>query len=249
VDFDSKIAIVTGGGSGIGEAVAHRIVRGGGTAVLIDVREEAAASAAHRLGNGNGKVLGMGGDVTSAAHMREITENVVSRFGRIDILVNSAGVTHGKPFRETSEEEYQKVMAINAGGVWNASSAVAPVMLEQGGGAIVNVSSVAALKGGGLFGTAAYATSKGAVISLSKAVARELAPTIRCNAVCPSLTMTEMGRHVVSEKGGMGHAIGMTPLNRPAEPSEVAAVICFLASDDASYVTGQVYNVDGGVSL
>jgi NAD(P)-dependent dehydrogenase (short-subunit alcohol dehydrogenase family) len=250
VTFKDKVALITGGGSGIGEAVAARIVAGGGTVVISDIRADALDAARTRLhAAGGGKAHAVVGDVTSPASMRELADAARAYAGRIDILVNAAGIDCSKPFGEIDGREYERVMAINAGGVWNACQAIVPVMRAQGGGAIVNISSVAALRGGGLYGTTAYSASKGAVISLSKALAREFAPGIRCNAVCPALTMTEMGKRVVAQKGGMDHVLAMTPLGRPAQPPEIAAVIAFLVSDDASYVTGQVYNADGGVAM
>lgn len=247
--FEGKVAVVTGGGSGIGEAVAARMLAGGGTVVIADVREAALDGARERLSGAGGPLYAVTSDVTSSSSMTDLADVSRGHGGRIDVLVNCAGVDCSKPFAEIGDDEYERVMAVNVRGVWNACQATVPVMQEQGGGAIVNISSVAALRGGGLYGTTAYAASKGAVISLSKALAREFAPHVRCNAVCPALTMTEMGRRVVEEKGGMEHVLAMTPLGRPAEPREIAAVIAFLASDDASYVTGQVYNADGGIAM
>lgn len=247
--FQDKVAVVTGGGSGIGEAVAARILAGGGAVVIADVRDEALDGARERLSGAGGTLETVASDVTSSSSMAALADAARAHGGRIDVLVNCAGVDCSKPFGDIGEDEYERVMTVNVRGVWNACQAVVPVMREQGGGAIVNISSVAALRGGGLYGTTVYSASKGAVISLSKALAREFAPTIRCNAVCPALTMTEMGRRVVEQKGGMEHVIAMTPLGRPAEPPEIAAVIAFLASDDASYVTGQVYNADGGIAM
>jgi NAD(P)-dependent dehydrogenase (short-subunit alcohol dehydrogenase family) len=249
VTFEEKVAVITGGGSGIGEAVAARMLGDGATVVIADVREDALAGAQERLSGAGGTVHTVACDVTRSDSTRALAAAARERAGRIDALVNCAGVDCSKPFAEIDDDEYERVMAVNARGVWNSCRAVVPVMADQGAGAIVNISSVAALRGGGLYGTTAYAASKGAVISLSKALAREFAPQIRCNAVCPALTMTEMGHRVVAEKGGMEHVLAMTPLGRPAQPPEIAAVIAFLASDDASYVTGQVYNADGGIAM
>jgi 3-oxoacyl-[acyl-carrier protein] reductase len=247
--FENKTAIITGGGSGIGEAAAARIIAGGGAVVISDIRTEALDAARKRLSADGGTVHAIVGDVSRAASMRELADAARQHVGRIDILVNCAGIDCCKPFDEVSDDEYDRVMAVNARGVWNSCQAVVPMMRRQGNGAVVNISSVAALRGGGLYGSTAYAASKGAVISLSKALAREFAPQIRCNVVCPALTMSEMGMRIVAQKGGMDHVMALTSLGRPAQPAEIAAVIAFLASDQASYVTGQVYNADGGLAM
>jgi len=179
-------------------------------------------------------------------------EQVVDIWGRIDILVNNAGIESFGPFLEIDLEEYERVMRINTASIWHCCQAAIPVMLRQGGGSIVNVSSVAGQRGGGLLGTSAYATSKGAVIALTKALAREFAPKgIRVNAVAPSLTNTDLARRQLEKLGPdtLDRVKAMTPLGRAAEPEEIATVIAFLASDDASFVTGHVYNADGGIAM
>jgi 3-oxoacyl-[acyl-carrier protein] reductase len=249
MSFAEQVVVITGGGSGIGEAVAHRVVEGGGTAVLLDSRSEALDRASSGLSDRGGQVCTAVVDVANASAVSETMGRLAAELRRLDVLVNCAGVTSTGRFFAISDEEYDRVMGVNVRGIWNCCRSVIPVMVEQKKGAIVNVSSVAALRGGGLYGTSVYAASKGAVISLTKALAREFAPDVRCNVVCPSLTMTEMGRAVVEEKGGMEHVLAMTPLARPAEPTEMAAAICFLGSEEASYVTGQVVAVDGGISM
>src|SRR5581483_8455555 len=222
---EQKVAIITGSAGGIGEAAARAIARRG-VHVIVDVASEASVGA--------------------------MVQGVLQRRGRIDILVNNAGVESSKPFLEIGLEEYERVMRVNTTGVWLCCQAVIPVMLRQRRGCIVNVSSVAGQRGGGLLGTAAYSTSKGAVIALTKALAREFAKSgIRVNAITPSLTMTDFARRQLEKLDPftLDRVIAMTPIGRVAQADEIAAAIAFLTSDDASFVVGHVMNVDGGTAM
>jgi len=249
---ETKVAIVTGSAGGIGEAAARAIARRGARVVLADLRQAAAEEAAKRL-QGDGLVAAaVAVDVGSEPSVRAMVDSVLDRWGRIDILVNNAGVESSRPFSEIGLDEYERVMRVNTTGVWLCCQAVIPVMLRQRSGCILNVSSVAGQRGGGLLGTAAYATSKGAVIALTKALAREFAKSgIRVNAVAPSLTMTDLARRQLEklDPTTLDRVIAMTPIGRVAQPEEIAAAIAFLTSDEASFVVGHVYNVDGGTAM
>ena len=192
---EAKVAIVTGAAGGIGEAAALAIAQRGARVAVADLRADAAQDASRRLQADGLNAEPVTVDIADPASVNAMVEDVLGRWGRIDILVNNAGIESSRPFLEIGLEEYERVMRINVTGAWLCCQAVIPVMLRQASGCIVNVSSVAAQRGGGLLGTAAYATSKGAVIALTKALAREFAKSgIRVNAVAPSLTMTDLAR-------------------------------------------------------
>ena len=248
----TEVAIVTGGAGGIGEAAARAIGRRGVRIAVADLRLPAAQQAAARLRGEGLEVEPLAVDVANEASARALAETVLGRWGRIDILVNNAGVESSRPFLEIGLEEYERVMRVNTTGVWLCCQAVIPAMLRQGSGCIVNVSSVAGQRGGGLLGTAAYSTSKGAVIALTKALAREFAKSgIRVNAVSPSLTMTDLAQRQLDRlpAGTLDRVIAMTPIGRVAQAEEIAAVIAFLTSPEASFVAGHVLNVDGGTAM
>ncbi|HYL20035.1 MAG TPA: SDR family oxidoreductase [Burkholderiales bacterium] len=249
---EPRVAIVTGGAGGIGEAAARAITRGGARVAVADLRPAAAEEAAARLRAEALDVEPVTVDVGSEASVRAMVETVLGRWGRIDILVNNAGVESSKPFLEIGVDEYEQVMRVNTTGAWLCCQAVIPTMLRQGSGCIVNVSSVAGQRGGGLLGTAAYSTSKGAVIALTKALAREFAKSgIRVNAVSPSLTMTDFAQRQLDRltAGTLERVIAMTPIGRVGQAAEIAAVIDFLTSDQASFIAGHVLNVDGGTAM
>ena len=252
MNSEQEVAIITGAAGGIGEAAAHAIALRGARVAVADLRPAAAQEAAARLRTAGLDAEPVTVDVSNEASVRAMVDTVLGRWGRIDILVNNAGVESSKPFLEIGLEEYERVMRVNTTGVWLCCQAVIPAMLRQGSGCIVNVSSVAGQLGGGLLGTAAYATSKGAVITLTKALAREFAKSgIRVNAISPSLTMTDFAQRQLDRlaPGTLERVIAMTPIGRVGQAAEIAAAINFLTSPQATFVAGHVLNVDGGTAM
>ena len=252
VDLHGQIAIVTGGANGIGRAIVQDLSDNGAHIAIIDLDEDGSRQAAQEVTDAGGTCIGLAGDVAEPEQVERAVQQVIGHFGRVDILVNDAGI--GNPDRvlihEQSIEMWKRVLDIDLNGVFLVSRAVIPAMLEQGGGCIVNISSVAGLAPLRL--QTAYDAAKAGVAHLSRAMAAELGGQgIRVNAVAPGSTMTRATEGLFygpdgsyNEKAQM--LISHIPLGRPGKPEEIAHTVLFLVSPEASYITGAVIPVDGG---
>jgi NAD(P)-dependent dehydrogenase (short-subunit alcohol dehydrogenase family) len=253
--FTGKVALVTGAGSGIGKAVTERLAGEGASVVAVDFSDEIEAVA---KGIG-GTVHAMRVDVRRSDDVKAAVDTAVDRFGGLDILCNVAGVLQrGGPLIDVEEEEFDRVIDTNLRGVFLGMKHAIPVLIARGGGAVVNVASIGGLVG--RVGVSTYAASKGAVIQLSKSAALEYARDgVRVNTVCPGPTKTNIGASSrrpddapvapVGTSAIHQKTIDAVPLHRFCEPSEIAGPICFLASDDASFMCGATVVVDGGLTV
>ena len=245
-DFNGNTVIVTGGAQGIGKEVVRGVVNGGGHAIIMDLNEEKAKETAQELGNCSVYKVDLG----SSENIRRVMAKVLGDFQRVDVLVNCGGVVSKVPFEQITDEEWDRTLRINLTGTFAMCSSIYPYFIEKKGGRIVNVSSVAGKIGGGLLGTAAYATSKAGVNGLTKAIAKEGGKYgISCNAVCPSYTVTPMTQSLTDDADKRAKVIGIIPLGRAADPSEPAQMILFFASEAASFVNGEIGDCDGGIVL
>lgn len=245
-DFANKTVLVTGGAQGIGREIAKGIVEGGGHAVILDINEDKAKTTAIELGNSSAYCIDLG----SSENIRKVMDQVLKDFDRVDVLINCGGIISKVPFQEISDEEWERTLRINLTGTFTTCSAIYPYFIKKKGGRIVNISSVAGKIGGGLLGTAAYASSKAGVNGLTKAIAKEGGKYgISCNAVCPSFTKTPMTQSLAEDAEKNAKVIGMIPLGRAADPSEIAQMVLFFASDAASFVNGEIGDCDGGIVL
>lgn len=245
-----KVALITGGAAGIGKATAKVFVEQGATVCICDVNEKIGLGTANELGCAFSKV-----DVTDRQDVQKWVDEIVERFERIDVLINNAGILRdglfvkvkdGELVKQMTEDAFDTVINVNLKGVFNCTQAVAPHMIRQGLGSIVNASSVVGLDGN--FGQTNYVASKAGVVGMTKVWARELGRfKIRVNAVAPGMILTEM---LLSMPEDILEATKQRPpLKRLGTPEEVANLYLFLASDEASYITGEVIRVDGGIVI
>ena len=242
--LNNKVAIITGGSRGIGFETARTFLREGASVILCGSRQETAQKAVGELRSEfpQAKVEGIWPNLANYAEVKEAFDRILREYGRIDILVNNAGVSESTPFENYTEELFDKVMDLNVKGLYNCTRAVTDAMTEQGNGVILNTSSMVSIyaQPAGV----AYPTSKFAVNGLTRALARELGPKgIRVNAVAPGITETDMMKAVPKEV--IAPLVARIPLGRLGQPEDIANAFLFLASDEASYISGVVLQVDG----
>ena len=241
--LDGKIAIITGAARGMGEAHARRFAAEGAHVVVTDVLADQGADVAASLGEqGAFEPL----DVTDAGEWRRVVDATMARWGTVDVLVNNAGIFRILSIADTTTEIWDRIMAVNTTGVFLGIQAVAPIMVAQGAGSIVNISSIAGLRGSAL--SIAYSTSKWAVRGMTKCAAQELAPSgVRVNSVHPGIIDTPMADEF--DAVGVRETVdARIPMGREARPDEVTPVVLFLASDESGYCSGGEYTVDAAFS-
>jgi 3-oxoacyl-[acyl-carrier protein] reductase len=239
-----KVALVTGASRGLGQAIALQLAKDGAQVVVNYVTSaDKAGEVVAAIKAAGGKASAMKADVSNLEEVEKMVDTIYEQFGRIDILVNNAGVTRDELLISMEKEDWDRVIATNLGGLFNCSKAVAKYMMVQKSGRIINMSSVAGERGGR--GQSNYAASKGAVNAFTRSVAMELArKKVTVNAVAPGVVETEMSSEVIRRAQDI--ILDSVALKRLGQPEEIAKVVAFLASDDASYITGEVIRVDGG---
>ena len=250
-DLHDKVAVITGAGSGIGAAIATLFARQGARCIVIDRNDGADATvSAIREAGGHGDAWRC--DVSSPAEVGRTFTEIHERFGRIDILVNNAGISHVGTIQQTTPEDLDRLYAVNVRGVFLCSRAAVDIMLQHGGGVIVNMASIASLVG--VAERFAYSMTKGAVHSMTMSIALDYVKKgIRCNCICPARVQTPFVEGYLRENyPGREDEVRRTleayqPLGRMGRPEEVAALALYLCSDEAAFVTGQAYPIDGGV--
>jgi NAD(P)-dependent dehydrogenase (short-subunit alcohol dehydrogenase family) len=256
MDLKDQVALVTGAGQGIGKASALGLARAGADLILVDINEGTLAETAAAVEAEGRRVRAIRADLGSVADIDRMVGEGIAAFGQIDILLNNAGVTRRAYIMDLTEEDWDRIHRVNAKGVFFCLQRVAREMIPRRSGRIINIASVA---GKGFPGTsnAIYAASKGAVISLTKTAAQQLGPhNINVNSVCPGIVRTAMYEGIIkimSETEGLSleaveaRAVATVPLRRPNEPDDIANMVVFLASPQSRNITGQSFNVDGGL--
>ena len=241
-----KVAIITGSARGIGQATAWKFAAEGAKVVVCDLERNGVDEVVSQIIAAGGQAIGFTVNVTDKASIAAMVKGVTDKHGRIDVLVNNAGIVDDAMFRKMSDEQFERVIDINLKGTYNCARAVVDIMIAQNAGVILNASSVVGLYGN--FGQTNYAASKFGVIGMAKTWARELGRKgIRANAVCPGFVETTILKSIPQKV--MQAMIDRVPLGRLAKPEEIANTYAFLASDEASYINGAVIEVSGGATI
>ncbi len=249
--LDKKVALVTGGGSGIGKAIAETLSTNGAIVYVLDVVEKNGAHTAEQLQQQGHQAHFLKCDVSDQTLVKEIFRQIFEKENRLDILINNAGISHIGIAENTSEEDFDRIFNINVKGVYNCLHSALPYMKDSGGGSIINLSSIAALVG--LPDRFAYSMSKGAVSSMTLSVARDyIEYNIRCNGIAPGRVHTPfvdgfLTKNYPGKEQEMFDKLAKTqPLGRMGNPEEIAKLVLYLSSDDAAFITGSIYPIDGG---
>jgi len=241
-----KVAIITGSARGIGQATALKFAAEGAKVVVCDLDRKAVDEVVAQIVAKGGQAIGFTVNVTDKASIAAMVKGVTDKYGRVDVLVNNAGIVDDAQFRKMTDEQFDRVIDINLKGTYNCARAVVDIMIAQNAGVILNASSVVGIYGN--FGQSNYAASKFGVIGMAKTWARELGRKgIRANAVCPGFVETTIVKSIPQKV--MRAMIERVPLGRLAKPEEIANTYAFLASDEASYINGAVIEVSGGASI
>jgi 3-oxoacyl-[acyl-carrier protein] reductase len=241
-----KVSIITGAGQGIGEATALKFAREGAKVAVCDINEATVEQTVRKIQDLGGDAIGFVIDVTDKQSIARMVEGVMAKWGRIDTLVNNAGIVQDAQFKKMTDEQFERVIDVNLKGVYNCTKAVVDIMLEQNSGCILNASSIVGIYGN--FGQTNYAASKFGVIGMVKTWARELGRKgIRANAICPGFIHTPIIASMPAKIIKLMEE--RVPLGRLGEPEEIANTYAWLASDEASYINGAVIEVSGGATL
>ncbi len=240
-----KVCVITGAAQGIGEACARRFAREGGKVVVSDVQLDKGEAVAKAINDAGGEAMFFACDVSQKSDCDDLIQAAVDAYGRVDVHLSNAAIIVARDFLDITEEEWLQTIGINLNGFFYAGQSAAAQMVKQGSGTIINMSSINAVVA--IPSVTPYTVCKGGVLQLTKSMALSLAPHgIRVNAVGPGTIATEMGKTMMANDAARKRVLSRTPLGRPGEPEEIASVCVFLASDDASYITGETIYCDGG---